>query len=245
MRRWCVWTAVAATAAVLVGCAAAPTPTWRLELRQAVEQASAASLEGRARVAEHHWRLAHQAASASGQAQALARVTLLRCAVEQAALVWDGCLAALPFLPEAGLAERAYAAHLGVISAPTALADAEAWSAALPTDQRPLARALWGPSPVADGVTPLLRTLTDPLSRLVAGGVAWRAGRLDPAGVDLMVETASAQGWRRPLAAWLAVQVELAERGGDGERAATARRRLDWVLQRPTAGSEPAAAPAR
>jgi len=232
-------------ALLLAGCASTPVPTWQLELHQAIEQASAASLQGRLRVAEHHWQQAHAAAAASGQAAALARVALWRCAVDQAALVWEGCAAVQPYLADAGPAERAYAAYLGVLGLSDAVAEGasttgEAALAVLPPAQRPVARALMDPTGQPASLAPLLAAIDDPLARLVAAGVAWRAGRLDRGGVALLVETASAQGWRRPLAAWLAVQAELAEREGDMAVAAAARRRLTWVLQT----KPPAAAPA-
>jgi len=232
-------------ALLLAGCASVPVPTWRLELRQAIEQASAASLQGRLRVAEHHWRQAHDAAAASGQAEALARVALWRCAVDQAALVWEGCASAQPYLADAGPAVRAYAAYLGVSGLSGAVAEGvptagEGALAVLPPAQHPVAQALSDPAGQPASLAPLLAAIDDPLARLVAGGVAWRAGRLDRGGVALLVETASAQGWRRPLAAWLAVLAELAERQGDQTAAEAARRRLTWVLQT----KPPAAAPA-
>jgi hypothetical protein len=56
--------------------------------------------------------------------------------------------------------------------------------------------------------------------------VLFRAGRASPAVVRQAVDTASAQGWRRPLLAWLGVQAQLAEKGGDAEEAARLRRRI-------------------
>ncbi|TSE31753.1 hypothetical protein [Tepidimonas charontis] len=239
-RRWLlgVWTLA------LAGCAATPVPAWRLELRQAVEQATAAALEGQQRAAQHQWRRAQTVAAATGQADVLARVALLRCAVDQAALVWHGCPQAAPYLTDASAAEHAYAAYLGAVPAPTEPAQVQATLAQLPAAQRPLAQALWAASGAEAPLTPQLRAIDDPLARLVAGGVAWRAGRLDAAGVAVLVETASEQGWRRPLAAWLAVQAELAERQGAQTEAAAARRRLEWVLQTEVRASQGAAAPA-
>lgn len=239
-RRWLL----SAWALALTGCAAAPVPAWRLELRQAVEQATAAALEGQQRAARHQWRRAQTAAAAAGHADVLARVALLRCAVDQAALVWHGCPEVAPYLTDASAAEHAYAAYLGAVPAPTEPAQVQSALALLPAAQRPLAQALWTTSGADAPLTPRLRAIDDPLARLVAGGVAWRAGRLDAAGVAVLVETASEQGWRRPLAAWLAVQAELAERQGAQTEAAAARRRLEWVLQTEAGASQGAAAPA-
>ena len=54
---------------------------------------------------------------------------------------------------------------------------------------------------------------------------------LTPADVTLAVDTASQQGWRRPLLAWLGVQRQLALEAGQTEVAALAQRRMDLVGQ--------------
>ena len=72
-------------------------------------------------------------------------------------------------------------------------------------------------------------TSDDPLSRLVAASVQFRTGGIDPAGIARAVEIASAQGWRRPLLAWLGVQLKRAEAAGDSETAARIRRRMALV----------------
>ena len=69
----------------------------------------------------------------------------------------------------------------------------------------------------------------DALSRLVAAGVRLRTAAIDPAGIAAAVDLASAQGWRRPLLAWLGVQVQRAEAAGDGETAARLRRRMQLI----------------
>lgn len=69
----------------------------------------------------------------------------------------------------------------------------------------------------------------DALSRLVAHAVRLRAGGITPAGIAAAVDIASAEGWRRPLLAWLGVQVRRAEEAGDGETAARLRRRIDLI----------------
>src|SRR4051812_6868730 len=69
----------------------------------------------------------------------------------------------------------------------------------------------------------------DPLSRLVAESVRFRTGGIDPAGIARAVDVASAQGWRRPLLAWLGVQLKRAEAAGDNETAERIRRRMALV----------------
>jgi hypothetical protein len=69
----------------------------------------------------------------------------------------------------------------------------------------------------------------EPLARLVASGVQFRTASISPQGIAAAVDIASAQGWRRPLLAWLGVQLKRAEDAGDGETAARLRRRIELV----------------
>jgi hypothetical protein len=74
-----------------------------------------------------------------------------------------------------------------------------------------------------------LQGIADPLSRLVAAGVWLRSGRASPAVMNLAVETASAQGWRRPLLAWQGVLRQRAEQAGDPVEAARIARRMALI----------------
>ena len=49
------------------------------------------------------------------------------------------------------------------------------------------------------------------IERLVAAGVLLQTGRADPGVIAQAVDTASAQGWRRPLLAWLGVRPDFME----------------------------------
>lgn len=67
----------------------------------------------------------------------------------------------------------------------------------------------------------------DPVSRLVATGVKLRQAVVTPGEVAAAVDIASAQGWRRPLLAWLGVQAKLAEAAGATEALRAIRRRIE------------------
>ena len=69
----------------------------------------------------------------------------------------------------------------------------------------------------------------DPFSRLIAYGVQMRTASIDPQGIANAVEISSSQGWRRPLLAWLGVQLKRAEQAGDSETAARLKRRMELV----------------
>ncbi|MDA0276096.1 MAG: hypothetical protein O3A91_07035, partial [Proteobacteria bacterium] len=69
----------------------------------------------------------------------------------------------------------------------------------------------------------------DALSRLVAAGVAFRTTTVTPAQIAAAIDTASAQGWRRPLLGWLEVEAKRAEAAGDREAAERLRRRIAFA----------------
>ena len=69
----------------------------------------------------------------------------------------------------------------------------------------------------------------EPLSRLVAAGVHFKAGTIRPEEISRAIEAASSQGWRRPLLAWLSVQAKRAEEGGDQAAVERIRRRIEFV----------------
>ena len=73
------------------------------------------------------------------------------------------------------------------------------------------------------------RAADEPLSRLVNAAVQLKTGGITPGVLEGAVQTASAQGWRRPLLAWLGVQEKRAAEAGDGEAAARIRRRMELV----------------
>ena len=69
----------------------------------------------------------------------------------------------------------------------------------------------------------------DALSRLVAAGVAFRTTTVTPAQIAAAIDTASAQGWRRPLLGWLELEAKRAEAAGDREAAERLRRRIAFA----------------
>ncbi|OGA60363.1 MAG: hypothetical protein A3G81_04495 [Betaproteobacteria bacterium RIFCSPLOWO2_12_FULL_65_14] len=71
----------------------------------------------------------------------------------------------------------------------------------------------------------------DPLSRLVAAAVQLKSGGISPAGISTAIDIASVQGWRRPLLAWLGVQLKRAEAAGDNDAASRLRKRIELVSE--------------
>jgi hypothetical protein len=76
-----------------------------------------------------------------------------------------------------------------------------------------------------------LSQIQDPLSRLIAAGTLLQKEQLTPVDIGLAVKTASDQGWRRPLLAWLGVQLKRQQAAGNTSAASETQRRIDLVLQ--------------
>lgn len=204
----------AAALLVLVACShTPPPPDWQLNARGGAERAVDAWLSGNTRVAEAEWRLAERETRRTADPTSLARFALLRCAAQVASLQIGPCEAFVPFAADAAEAERAYDRYLRAQASP---ADAPL----LPPAQRPLVAL------DAVALSARLPQVADPLSRLVAAGVAFQRGQASPALVAQAVDTASAQGWTRPLMAWLMVQRDLARQAGQADEVARIERRL-------------------
>ncbi|HEY8706827.1 MAG TPA: hypothetical protein VIM34_02400, partial [Burkholderiaceae bacterium] len=62
-----------------------------------------------------------------------------------------------------------------------------------------------------------------------AANVAALGAIADPQVIALAIDTASQQGWRRPLLAWLGVQLARAEKAGASDDAQRLRRRIERV----------------
>jgi len=215
------------TAAVLAtGCAnRPPAPEWQSNAKSGMERAVAAYFVGNSRVEAQEFALARAEIARTGRPALAARAELLRCASRVASLVIEPCAGFDALESDADPAERAYVAFLaGRANAQ----DADR----LPEQHRPLVAAAASPS--SDAVA--IERMPDPFSRLVGAAVSLQAGRATPAIVALAVDAASAQGWRRPLLAWLEVQLRFAERDNDRAAAERIRRRIGLVQGTPIAG---------
>ena len=202
----------------LCACAGGPTPPdWQVSAVLGLKSFEKAYLAGNNRVAEVEFARARTELSATGRAVLVARAELLRCAVRVASLEFDDCPGYLALAADAGAAERVYADFL-----------AGRWAGLdarlLPQQQRTVPAGNGESLPVTD----------EPLSQLVSAGALLRAGRIAPGGINAAVEVASANGWRRPLLAWLGVQEKRATDAGDAEAAERIRRRIALV-----AGTQP------
>lgn len=199
---------------MLAACASGPpVPDWQEKAKSALDRSTEAYLEGSTRVADSEFARARSEVARTGRLDLMARAELVRCAAQVASLVFEPCAGYEKFKSDAAAPERAYAEFL-TGRLPTQDV------AMLPPQYRAVAVAS------ADNAAAALVGVEDPLSRLIATGVLFQSGRASPAAVALAVDAASSQGWRRPLLAWLGVQLALAEKAGDTAEAERVRRRI-------------------
>jgi hypothetical protein len=210
-------------AVLLTACASGPAPpAWQADAQGAMERATAAHLAGESKASDAEMALARRALTSTGRTELLARAELMRCAAQVASLEFEPCARFEALRADAPAAERAYADHLRarVLSADDI--------ARLPAAQQAAATAVAGGQATPAGV----QAIDDPQARLIAIAVLFQAGKASPALIDAAADTASAQGWRRPLLAWLKVQAMRAEKAGDAAEAQRLQRRITLVEQR-------------
>lgn len=210
---------------LLAGCASGPpVPDWQADAHAAQQLAFSAELDGNTRVAQAEWRRAREAVARTAQPALVARMELSRCAVQQAALGLQPCQPFQLLAVDAAPGDSAYMRYLEghPLQADIVL---------LPPAYQPVAQALLQPVPRPAGQwAETLQQQSDPLARLVAASVLVRTGRSDAAVLQLAVDTASGQGWRRPLLAWLTLQAQTARQAGQTELADRAERRRALLL---------------
>jgi hypothetical protein len=198
----------------LAGCGNKPRqPDWLVNADGAQDRFERAYLSGNDRVASAEFaRFRHEVAS-TAQPALVARVELTRCAVRLASLDLAPCAGFERLRPDASDAERAYADFLaGVPLGPEQVK-------LLPEEYRAVAGGPGGAAP--------LKGMKSPLSRMIAAAVLLRSEKADPEVLQIATDTASEQGWRRAVLAWLGAQAMRAEKAGAVEEARRLRRRME------------------
>jgi hypothetical protein len=189
-----------------------------MDAHDSLERYAHAALTGDARVEAAEFTRALRALESTGQPAQVAKAELTRCAVRLASLVMDPCDGFERLRRDATQEDRAYAEYLAGRIAP-------ANAPLLPPQHRAIAMGREDAG--------ALKAIEDPLSRLVAAGVLFRTGRANPQVLEAASDTASVQGWRRPLLSWLGVQAARAEQAGATEEARRLRRRIDLASGKP------------
>jgi hypothetical protein len=199
-------------ALLLAGCASKPrAPDWQPNAKGSLDAYTAAWLDGDTAAADAEFARARRETASTGRFDNVAQAELVRCAARVAALDYD-CPGYAALAGNATPAQQAYAAYLQ-----------GRWqglnAGLLPEQHRGV---------VTSGS---LAGVQDPLARLVAAGALMKAGKIAPADIANAVDTASHQGWRRPLLAWLGVQEQRARAAGDAQAVEQIRRRMALVSE--------------
>lgn len=209
--------AMAAVILVAAACSSAPPlPDWQIQARASLEEFRDHYLQGRPAAAERAYARALAAISGTGDLAMRERAVLVRCGVAVAAVAFSEC----PSSDSAavrGSEEKAYAVFL---SGEWGSLDRAALAAAY----RPVVIAA-----SVEGRNAAMLAIEDPVSRLIAAGVLYRRAEISPKGIDGAIATASAQGMRRPLLAWLGLAEQLAIRRGDDAAAKQLRARINFA----------------
>jgi hypothetical protein len=228
------------TALLLSACASRPPPPdWQNNAFAALTSFTSAYLNGNTKVADFEFARARAEVARTGRADLVARLELARCAAQVASLDLQACAGYDALAVDAQPAERAYAtflsgrwssldpallpvAYRGLV---TQILEAEK-SGAMP-------KAALASSPQNADANSALSHIQDPLSRMIAAGSLLQREQLTTIDLALAVKTASDQGWRRPLLAWLGVQLKRQQTAGNAADASQTQRRIDLVLQTP------------
>lgn len=197
----------------LAACSSQPSPAWQSAAYTQLANYTESYLAGDERLAAIHFEKALEHISKTGDPALMARAWLTRCALETAALIDTSCGKAAAYGGDP--ANDGYRAMLegNVVKA-----------VVLPERYRDLMAALAKRSvKEADGA---LAGIEEPVSRLIGVGVAVKRGTFDTATLELAARTASENGWKTPLTAYLLKLKEAYGASGDTAKAAETETRL-------------------
>lgn len=207
---------------LLAGCSSKPAPAWIDVGHKQLETFKQDFLTGRApSITESHFRRSIEEIKKSGDIDLLGRAWLTRMALQVAVLAQ----------PDAGEYPKLDAAQKvpGNRAFYLFLTGAEADGADLPKPYR----RFWMELPGGDGpkVAAAISGIDDPLSRLIASGVALRKGVVTEAMLTNSVADASQNGWKRALIAWLERLQFFYEAASQADKAAAIAARVDLIRQ--------------
>jgi hypothetical protein len=206
-------------AVLMAACSSTPPPPdWKLNAVSLLEHYQARWLEGDSKAADLALENSRKEVAKTGRLDLLARLELAACGTRTAALDFAACTAYVPLAGDAAASDKAYAQLLG-----------GDWSGLDVKSLPPQYVDLVGAKDDA-AANHAVAAIKAPLPRLIAAALLFKQGRAMPATLTEAVDTASAQGWRRPLLTWLEVQRKRAEAAGDQAAALKLQRRLDFVL---------------
>lgn len=190
-------------------------PEWRGVANAALADYIKQRLEGHAPAAARAYTLAQERMRDGGDLDGLHTVLLTRCAMDVALLLATDCNEFVQRNASARAEALAYHALLtGTLT--------QQQLAMLPERYRALGTAWLNNGPMAQAAI----AISDPLSRLIASGIAARADRADDTLFAAVSDAARAQGWRAAHRAHESARIRLLDAQGRTAAAAALRARL-------------------
>lgn len=204
---------------LLQACGGGPrVPDWRKDSINLIEKYKKAELKGEVQRAERYFEQALEAAGSAGKIAETAQMHLIRCATRQASLDFEPCTGYLDHAKfGANPEDEAYYRFL------TNQQD-KLDTSKLPAQYRDFAKNS-DPAKMLAG----LQSISDPLSRLIAASLVTARKQTDDAILNLAAETASEQGWRKPLLVYLKLLENRATVKNDKLEAEKLRTRIKLV----------------
>lgn len=194
-----------------------PAPDWKKDSVSLIGKYSKAELKGENKLAERYFEQALDAAGSAGKLEETARLNLIRCATRQASLVLEPCLAYQEIAKHSPNTDDE--TYYRFITGQWEKVD----SSKLPAQYRDFFSSQDAARHVA------LTKIADPLSRLIAISVAVQRKQTDDVILALAADTASEQGWRKPLLVYLKLLENRASLTGDHTRVKALHARIKLV----------------
>lgn len=202
-------------------------PAWQGAARGALNDYVRLRLEGNDILAARTYSSALERMRDGGDLDGLHTVALARCAMDTALLKHGECSEFS--LRAAGARAEALAYHDWLRGTLPASRIAQ-----LPERYRAFAAAV--ASGQAGAVTAALRAISDPISRMVATGVAQQARLIDATALADSAQVARTQGWRAAHRAYEEARAQALDAAGRSAEAATVRARLRALFAAEPAG---------
>lgn len=199
-------------------CSSTPAPAWQEVAYEHLKNYIQSALAGEDRFAANHFDRAIAETAKTGDPTLMGRIFLTRCAIETAMLSATECA-----VDSLYLSDPENAAYHALLTGRQLIA------ANLPKRYRRFAVAL-EKRQMAE-VAAALSDIDDPVSRLIAVGVAARHGFADGAILERGAATASMNGWQQPLIAYLLHLKRLYEAAGDTAGVSSVEARLEVIEQ--------------
>jgi hypothetical protein len=206
---------------LLAGCASRPAPEWIGASYNHLERYKEHYLRGNESLADKSFQKAFEEIKSSGDIDAMAKACLIKIAVRTAALeAFDDReylrpAAVLPTLP--------YVHYYSFLKGSFEKVDVNE----LPGQYRHFLKALLTGNRI--DIEREASLIEDPLSRLIAAGLIVRDRQESEALLNGAIETASRQGWKKPLLAYLTKLEIFYDSKKELKKAADVRKRLELI----------------